>query len=125
MKIAAITFTEAAAAEMSTRVGQALARIQRATAGGTVDAAAMPLGLVLEALPADARVLYRRARALRAALDHLNVGTIHAFCRRLLAAHPLAIGASARKGVCPNPGESRGGRVSVLALQRVHLHRHR
>ncbi len=112
--VSAITFTEAAAAEMATRVGQALARLQRVTKQRSDDAAgrnasgkdatgrgtsgagagddALPIGLFEDALPSDPSVLFERARALRAALDHLNVSTIHAFCRRLLAAHPLEVG---------------------------------
>lgn len=89
--VSAITFTEAAAAEMSTRVGQALATVQRVAGTGSLDPDALPRGLVLEEL-GTADELSLRARALRAGLDHLNVSTIHAFCRRLLAAHPLDCG---------------------------------
>jgi ATP-dependent exoDNAse (exonuclease V) beta subunit len=86
--VAAMTFTEAAAAEMSSRVERALSRVEAFAAGR----GELPPGFERAVLPADAAVLGRRARALRAALDHLNVGTIHAFCRRLLAAHPLEAG---------------------------------
>ena len=47
---AAITFTEAAAAEMSTRVGQALARVERVAGAGSLEPGALPLGLVLDEL---------------------------------------------------------------------------
>ena len=91
--VSAITFTEAAAAEMATRVAQALACVQRVTAGaGEVRASELPLGVVPEELSDDPAVLFVRAQSLRAALEQLNVSTIHAFCRRLLAAHPLQIG---------------------------------
>ncbi len=90
--IVAITFTEAAAAEMSTRVGRALGAIQRLAAerelASIVDAD-LPRGLSVAYLPGERSVWHERARALRAALDQLTVCTIHAFCRRLLAAHPL------------------------------------
>ncbi len=78
-RVVAITFTEAAAAEMATRVDAALRVIGE---GGA------PVGLDPAALPPDD---LRRARAiaLRGALDHLVVHTIHAWCRRLLATHPL------------------------------------
>jgi ATP-dependent helicase/nuclease subunit A len=90
--VAAITFTEAAAAEMSTRVGLALSAVQRAASGAELDAALLPPGFLPERLPTDVAELRTRAGALRASLDHLNVSTIHAFCRRLLAAHPLEAG---------------------------------
>ena len=76
----AITFTEAAAAEMSVRVGEALLQVERGAA---------PPWLLAEALPANPGERRVRARALRGALDHLIVQTIHAYCRRLLVTHPL------------------------------------
>jgi ATP-dependent helicase/nuclease subunit A len=81
--VVAITFTEAAAAEMATKVGRALTDV----AGGVV-----PLGVALEALPPDEAARGARAAALVVALDHLLVATIHAFCRRLLATVPLEAG---------------------------------
>ncbi len=83
----AITFTDAAAAEMARRVGEALLAIEQGRP---------PPGLLDEALPIgpDARVV--RARALRGALDHLGISTIHAWCRRLLGAHPMDAGLHAR-----------------------------
>ena len=74
--IVAITFTEAAAAEMDARIEQALAALERGE---------RPVGFEMAA-PRD------RVRALRAALDQLVVETIHAYCRRLLAAHPIEAG---------------------------------
>jgi ATP-dependent helicase/nuclease subunit A len=81
-RVVAITFTEAAAAEMATRVDAALCAIERRE---------IPLGVDPDALPAEPT---RRARgcALRGALDHLVVQTIHAYCRRLLLAHPFDAG---------------------------------
>ena len=82
-RIAAITFTEAAAAEMGERVGTALE---------TIASGALPVGVEAEALPADPDERRRRAVALRGALDQLRVQTIHAFCRRILAEHPVEAG---------------------------------
>ncbi|MDX1999412.1 MAG: UvrD-helicase domain-containing protein [Thermoanaerobaculia bacterium] len=79
--IVAITFTEAAAAEMARKVGDTL----RQLAAGTAPAWLEPTGLAPEAQ-------VRRAGALLGTLDHLVVRTIHAFCRGLLAAHPLEAG---------------------------------
>jgi ATP-dependent helicase/nuclease subunit A len=108
--VAAITFTEAAAAEMATRVGQALARVQRVT-GGAPEGVELPVGLPLDVLP-DAPTLHTRARALRAALDHLDVGTIHAFCRRIIAAHPLEV------GIAPDfEVDASGSRLVVLVRE--------
>lgn len=81
-RIVAITFTEAAAAEMAGRVGEAFIRIE---------AGHVPEGLLDAALPAVGE-RQRRAHALVATLDHLAVRTIHAYCRRLLAASPLEAG---------------------------------
>ncbi|HVP27754.1 MAG TPA: UvrD-helicase domain-containing protein [Myxococcota bacterium] len=81
--VVAITFSEAAAAEMATRVGRALtdlARGERAPEG------------VEEAFLPDASERRLRARSLLAVLDRLSIRTIHAFCRRLLAQHPLEAG---------------------------------
>ncbi len=75
--VVAITFTEAAAAEMASRMGAALNEVERGE---------RPLGVLESALPAPRR---ERARALRGALEHLVATTIHAWCRRLLVAHPL------------------------------------
>jgi ATP-dependent helicase/nuclease subunit A len=79
-RVVAITFTEAAAAEMANRVSDALRQIALG---------ALPPGVFEAALPQDAALRRARARALRSALDHLTVRTIHAFCRRLLASRPL------------------------------------
>ena len=81
--VVAITFTEAAAAEMASRVAQALAEVER---GG------LPKGLLPEALAGADGEERPRAAALLVALDHLVVATIHAFCRRLLADAPLEAG---------------------------------
>jgi ATP-dependent exoDNAse (exonuclease V) beta subunit len=79
-RVAALTFTEAAAAEMAERAARELLALGR---GG-----APPEWLAAARLP-PAPELARRARALLAALDQLTVETIHAWCFRLLAAHPL------------------------------------
>ena len=78
----AITFTDAAAAEMAERVAATLAAIVESRPPDWLDEGALP--------PAGPRV--SRARALLVALDHLVVSTIHAFCRRLLARYPLEAG---------------------------------
>ena len=82
-RVVAITFTEAAAAEMSERIGEALLQISTGI---------LPLGMDEEFLPADMDERRRRGGALQGALDHLVVQTIHAYCRRLLTAYPLEAG---------------------------------
>lgn len=78
--VVAITFTEAAAAEMASRASRELASLARGDEPpGWLDPSVLP--------PAEERA--RRARALSATLDHMAIRTIHAFCRGLLADHPL------------------------------------
>ena len=85
--VVAITFTEAAAAEMGSRLADALRDVEVGEA---------PRWLPADALPADPVVRVERARALRGALDQMRVQTIHAFCRRLLVSHPLEAGVHPR-----------------------------
>lgn len=76
-QIAVITFTEAAAAELRTRLAEALELVAREpTAHGTLRCA--------------------RAEAALAGLDGAAVGTLHGFARRILAEHPFAAGLPAR-----------------------------
>lgn len=82
-RIVAITFTDAAAAEMARRAGEAFLEV---AAGG------LPTGVEEAELPATEARRRTRARALAGALDRLVVRTIHAFARRLLAAHPVEAG---------------------------------
>jgi len=84
--VAAITFTEAGAAEMATRAAAALARLAGAEDEPLAGFDPALLELDSPDLVAD------RAHHLLGALDHLTVETIHAFCRRLLANHPLEAG---------------------------------
>lgn len=81
--VVAITFTEAAAAEMASRAARELGNLARGDEPPAwLDPAVLP--------PPEERA--RRARALASTLDHLAVRTIHAFCRGLLADHPLEAG---------------------------------
>ncbi len=75
-RIAAITFTEKAAAELTDRVRE---RLERAAAG---DGAYAALG----------EAERERCRAAVEALDGASFQTIHAFARKLLAAHPVQAG---------------------------------
>ena len=85
--VVAITFTEAAAAEMASRAAEKLGEL---AAGGP-----LPDWLDAEVLPALPEVA-ARARALLGSLDYLAVRTIHAFCLGLLAEHPLEAGVHPR-----------------------------
>ena len=82
-RVTAVTFTEAAAAEMTSRVAEGLAKIERGN---------LPVGLLPEAVPESEAVRKNRARALLGALDRLNIRTIHGFCLRLLSEYPLESG---------------------------------
>jgi len=83
--VVAITFTEAAAAEMATRIGEALSDLGRGDS---------PVGWV----PGDALdgvgddEIAARAAKLSGEIHRLSVTTIHSFCRRVLAAHPFEAG---------------------------------
>ncbi|MEM7518533.1 MAG: UvrD-helicase domain-containing protein, partial [Planctomycetota bacterium] len=81
--IVAITFTEAAAAEMATRVDQGLATIE---AGETL------LGLPADGIDSSSEEVRERASQRRSSIERLTVCTIHSFCRRLLAENPLELG---------------------------------
>ncbi|MEE8508735.1 MAG: UvrD-helicase domain-containing protein [Myxococcota bacterium] len=78
-RVVAITFTDAAAAEMASRFDSAFRELERGE---------LPLGAIAQCLPEEP-LRRRRAEALGRALEHLEVHTIHAWCRRLLARHPL------------------------------------
>jgi ATP-dependent helicase/nuclease subunit A len=84
-RIAAITFTDAAAAELRDRVYEAL---ERASTGDGPGGTGPPEG----SPPADRSE--RRARA-RTALDEIDgaaICTLHGFAQRILAAHPFGVG---------------------------------
>ena len=86
--LVAITFTEAAAAQMARRVARGLSTL-------AADASTEVVGFFPELLPeSDLDLLQERARALVGALDHLAVRTIHSHCWNLLATYPMAAGLS-------------------------------
>ncbi len=88
--VVAITFTEAAAAEMASRVAERLARV----ATGAIEAPGFDPALITGSTgdAVGAETLSRRARALLGQLDRLTASTIHAFCHALLRRHPLEAG---------------------------------
>ena len=88
--VVAITFTDAAAAEMATRVGEGLLQVARGAA---------PVGLAADLLPEDPAQRQLRAVALLGALDALEVRTIHAFSARLLQEHAVSAGLHPAFGV--------------------------
>jgi ATP-dependent helicase/nuclease subunit A len=84
-RITAITFTEAASAEMAQRIAKAFSELE---------AGNIPEGLILDPIPSSMDERKRRARAFLSQLDHLVVQTIHAFCFRLLSKFPIEAGLS-------------------------------
>jgi ATP-dependent helicase/nuclease subunit A len=106
-RVVAITFTEAAAAEMARKIGTALIGL----AGGESPIGWDPApGL----LPADAAEIRARARALSEESHRLVVSTIHAFCQRLLSTYPVEAGIHPRFEVDPD-----GTRLETLAEELV------
>ena len=79
----AITFTEAAAAEMSRRLGKAISEL--ASTGAALDLDPMPVAL-------DGVEIADRARILAPLLSRLAIQTIHGFCYRLLTSNPFDAG---------------------------------
>ncbi len=79
----AITFTDAAAAEMSRRLGALLGEL----ASGRPASDLAPLPALLEGVELGAR-----ADRLAVVLSRLRLQTIHGFCHRLLADHPFEAG---------------------------------
>jgi ATP-dependent helicase/nuclease subunit A len=104
--IVAVTFTEAAAAEMAARVAEGLAQV--ASGAG----ASLPGFLIAELPEVDGPGLERRAAALLGAIDHLTVSTIHAWCRGLLANHAVDAGLHPDFGVDPS-----GERTEAVARE--------
>ncbi len=86
--LVAITFTEAAAAQMERRVATALTML-------AADPTAEIVGFHPELLPTqEPQELTRRARALVGSLDRLAIRTIHSHCWHLLSAYSMAAGLS-------------------------------
>ena len=83
--VAAIIFTDAAAAEMASRIGEAL----NGLAAGETPVGWIP-GNLVENLGAEESAA--RAGALCGEVHRFRVTTIHAFCQRVLAAHPFEAG---------------------------------
>ncbi|MEE2830201.1 MAG: UvrD-helicase domain-containing protein, partial [Myxococcota bacterium] len=81
--VVAITFTEAAAAEMAERVAEAMEAV---ASGLSVH------GIPEAGLLGDRDEERRRARALASQVDRMWISTIHAFCRRVLSASPFEAG---------------------------------
>ncbi len=80
--VVAITFTEAAAAQMATRTADALRSVEQGRPPVWIDVSLLP----------DEAERRTRARALLGALDRLGARTIHSFCRRILAENPIEAG---------------------------------
>ncbi len=85
--VVAITFTEAAAAEMAERLAASLAQIVDGAEAAVVGFEPSLLEGAID--PATRR---HRATLLLESFDYLTVGTIHSFCYGLLRNHPLEAG---------------------------------
>jgi len=101
--VVAITFSEAAAAEMASRTAEALAALRETDPFPPDPNDTVVTGLYRAALPPDEAIVRRRAGALLTQLERLHVGTIHAFARSILARFPV------EAGVRPGFGVDAGG----------------
>ncbi|HHQ48702.1 MAG TPA: hypothetical protein ENK19_07450, partial [Acidobacteria bacterium] len=90
--VVAITFSEAAAAEMAARTAEALAGLRRADPFPADPGQPVVTGLYRRALGADEAEVRRRAGLLLTELERLRTGTIHAFARSILARFPVEAG---------------------------------
>ncbi len=104
--IAALTFSEAAAAEMESRIAAALRDVV-ASRGRTRPGFPVGLGSRDRARAAE------RAARLLDHCDRLQVSTIHSFCRRLLVAFPF------EAGVAPGFQIDAAGRVAQRIAREV------
>lgn len=107
--VVAITFTEAAAAEMAARSQHELARLSE---GAELEPWFEPA-----AFPAEPEVRARRARALLAAIDRLRVQTIHSFAFSLLRTYALDGDLHPALAVDADEGELREIVLDVLAAR--------
>ena len=84
-RVVAITFTEAAAAEMARKIGEAFS---------TLAEGREPIGWKPDpfAVPEDPDDSIARAGFLSGEAHRLGVSTIHSFCQRLLSTYPLEAG---------------------------------
>ena len=84
-RVSAITFTEAAAAEMARKIGEAFSRLAQDDD---------PVGWCPDEndLPKEPAERMARAGLLADEVHRLGVSTIHAFCQRLLSAYPFEAG---------------------------------
>ncbi|MBD3871633.1 MAG: UvrD-helicase domain-containing protein, partial [Acidobacteria bacterium] len=106
-RVVAITFTEAAAAEMAHKIGIAFLDL----AAGDPPVGWDPDPAVITV---DREEVMQRARALSEEGHRLVVSTIHAFCQRLLATYPLEAGLHPRFEV-----DAEGARIEALAEEVV------
>lgn len=88
----AITFTEAAAAQMASRVALALIGLTRDADQRSAEEKVALAGFQIQLLDLETTTLRQRATALLGSLDHLAAQTFHSWCRGLLAQYPLEAG---------------------------------
>ncbi len=92
-KLAAITFTEKAAAELRFRIAEGLEQLRAAASGERQADPEQPSGRSFAWLDGDSRtdreLLATRALAALQQLDRAHLLTIHAFCAELLRLYPV------------------------------------
>jgi ATP-dependent helicase/nuclease subunit A len=97
-RLAAVTFTEKAAAELRTRLARGLDGLRRRAAGSTPDAQLDPSldadrsWAFLRATREDPARVRQRALAALQGLDAAAIGTLHGMCADILRRHPAEAG---------------------------------
>jgi exodeoxyribonuclease V beta subunit len=84
-KILVVTFTEAATAELKSRIRAALSELHVSLANG--NAAAIPLLEGYDAVELQSRDLAAFIESVLSSFDEASIFTIHGFCRRVLRDH--------------------------------------
>ncbi len=105
-RVLVVTFTNAAADELAGRIRGVLAACRAAAAGrsGATDAAQALVALGDAALGSRDAVVARLDDCL-AALDELSVGTIHAFCKRVLEGSAFDCGEAFTAELAPDDAD--------------------
>ncbi|MFA7665008.1 MAG: UvrD-helicase domain-containing protein [Burkholderiaceae bacterium] len=117
-RILVVTFTNAATAELATRIRERIEQMIAVIEAGGDDPGFEPDLFCIAYLPrlADRALALRRLRIARARIDEASVRTIHGFCQRVIESHGLSIGLTG--ALQAGEGDGRWLREAVAAWWR-------